>query len=178
MTDQTQPLISDAPEEFLETCQTEEAPNDNPPEKTSEEAIRIAELEEQVLRLSADLQNIRRRSDGDKMKARFEGSAKVVLSLAKTVDDLHRAFLHLPEDIATHPFIVSLQAVEKNLQKTMNSEEIIFFGEAGDSFDEKLHESLIMDATAPENTVAQVFEKGILFRGEVIRHAKVSVGRT
>lgn len=149
---------------------------ENTIKETSEESQKIAELEEQILRLSADLQNIRRRSDAEKIKTRFEGSAKIVLSLANTVDDLHRAFLHLPEDIATNPFIVSLQAVEKNLQKSMNAEEIVFFGETGDTFDEKLHESLMMDPASPENKLVQVFEKGILFRGEVIRHAKVSVG--
>lgn len=143
--------------------------------ETTEDSL-LSSLQDQILHLSADLQNVRRRADIEKTKARFEGGANVVLSLAKTLDDLHRAFSHLPEDIVNHPFIISLQAVEKNIQKMMNEHHIIFFGEEGDIFDEKLHESLMMDATKPQNILAQVFEKGILYKGEVIRHAKVSVG--
>lgn len=143
------------------------------------EALEIEkkELEDKILRTSADVQNMKRRSVSETAKARLAGSVKVLTPVITVVDTFQRAFDHLPEDLQDHEFIKGIQAVEKNFSETLTSLEVEFFGEAGENFDASLHDSMMVSADAKAGTIAQVFEKGVKMGNEIIRHAKVSVGQ-
>ncbi len=133
-------------------------------------------LNDKLLRATADIQNMKRRSVEERVTARFDGAKDLLSSIAKTIDDLHRAFAHIPEELQDNDFIKSLLLINDNLTKTLKEQGVEFFGEANEIFDANLHDSMMMDPNTKKNTIAQVFEKGILFKGKVVRHAKVSVG--
>lgn len=157
----------------------------------SPELLRIQELEEKIntlenekttlndqqLRAVAEMQNVKRRAEGDRVKLRFDGAVSLLTPMTKLMDDFTRAFAHIPEDIKDHEFITSLQAIEKSFQKTMTEQGVEFFGSAGDAFDAHLHDSMMIDPNTEAGKVAQVFEAGVKYKNQVVRHAKVSVGQ-
>lgn len=156
----------------------------------SPELQRIADLEKQVtklentskdnedkcLRAVADLQNVRRRSLDEKVKARVDGAITLLTPMIKVLDDFSRAFSHIPEDLQKNEFIISLQTIEESFQKTLQENGVEFFAKSGDDFDAHFHESMMMAPETEDGKIAQVFEKGVQFKGSVVRHAKVTVG--
>ena len=134
------------------------------------------ELNDKLLRTTADIQNMKRRAIDDRINARFDGAKDLLLPITKTIDDLNRAFAHIPENLQDNEFIKSLQAIEENLNKTLAEQGVEFFGESKEKFDANLHDSMMLDPNTAKDTLAQVFEKGIKLKNKVVRHAKVSVG--
>jgi len=141
-------------------------------EKTKKEK---KELEEKLIRSSADVQNMKRRTLSEVSKARLAGSVKVITPLITVVDTFKRAFDHLPEDLEKNEFISGLKLIEKNFSESLVSLGVEFFGEKGDDFNANLHESMMM-AEGEKGKIVQVFEQGVKMGNEIIRHAKVSVG--
>lgn len=140
------------------------------------EQTEIQDLQEKLLRCTADMQNIKRRSQTDQAKARFDGAISTLRPSLDLLDNISRAFAHIPEDIKNHEFIASLQSIESSFIKTLEESGVQFFGAEGEIFDPEWHESLLLDNTKPKDTIAQVFEKGVQYKTQVVRHAKVSVG--
>ncbi len=156
---------------------------ENIQEKKSEQELQIeklknenAELNDKLLRTTADIQNMKRRSTEERVNARFDGAKNLLLPITKTIDDLNRAFSHIPEDLQENEFIKSLKSIEENLQKTLSEQGVDFFAETSEKFDANLHDSMMMDPNTEKDIIAQVFEKGVSLKGKVVRHAKVSVG--
>ncbi len=152
---------------------TEEKTEENTIEKLQKEN---AELNDKLLRATADIQNIKRRMIEDRVASRLDGAKDLLLPITNVIDNLQRAFSHIPEDLKENDFIKSLQSIDENLNKALTEQGVEFFAEAEEIFDANLHDSMMIDPNTKKNSIAQVFEKGILFKGKVIRHAKVSVG--
>jgi len=157
---------------------TEEVKTEKPVELTEIEKLEEEnkKLNDSLLRTTADIQNMKRRAIEDRVSARFEGAKELLLPITKTIDDLNRAFSHIPEELQENEFIKSLQSIEENLNKALTSYGIEFFAEPSEPFNANLHDSMMMDPNTEKDTIAQVFEKGIMLKGKVVRHAKVSVG--
>lgn len=172
---------------------TKEEKQDNTSEEKniiSPELQRIEELEKQInileeekktseealLRSSADIQNMKRRSLTETVKARKDGAISLILPLIKSLDDYTRAFSHIPEELKNNEFISSLQLIDETLKKTLQENGLEMFAVAGDDFNADLHDSMMLDENVLEGKISQVFEIGVKYKGDVIRHAKVSVG--
>ena len=157
---------------------TEEVKTEKPVELTEIEKLEEEnkKLNDSLLRTTADIQNMKRRAIEDRVSARFEGAKELLLPITKTIDDLNRAFSHIPEELQENEFIKSLQSIEEDLNKALTSYGIEFFAEPSEPFNANLHDSMMMDPNTEKDTIAQVFEKGIMLKGKVVRHAKVSVG--
>lgn len=160
--------------EETETTDHNKKEYENTPE--NEGRSEIQELKEKLLRCTADLQNMKRRSETDRLKARFDGAISTLHPTLQLLDNISRAFTHIPEDIKNHEFIVSLQSIESSFIKTLEESGVQFFGDEGEVFDPELHESLLLDNTKPKDEIAQVFERGVKYKTQIVRHAKVSVG--
>ncbi len=134
------------------------------------------ELEEKFLRANADMQNIRRRADEASIKARKEGAVDTLKPFLETLDTLSRALENIPENSQEDAFVQGIVSVEKNFSQALTQIGVEFFGENGDDFDANKHDSMMIAGDAEPGKIGQVFEKGIIFRGNILRHAKVSVG--
>ena len=134
------------------------------------------DLEDKLLRTSADVQNMKRRALTESSKARQAGSVKVITPLITVIDTFKRAFDHTPEELKDHEFIAGLQLIEKNFSESLSGLGVEFFGKSGDEFNANLHESMMLDSNAEKGKIAQVFEQGVKMHDTIIRHAKVSVG--
>ena len=71
-----------------------------------EEALnqKIAVLDEDLKRAQADLFNVRRRAEEDKLRISTNAKQAVILELVPVLDNLNRALINAPEDVAETPY--------------------------------------------------------------------------
>jgi molecular chaperone GrpE len=121
---------------------------------------KVEEYQEQVLRVQAEMQNVRRRAEIDVEKAHK-------FALEKFVKEL------LP--VADEGVEMTLSLFMKSLEK-FNVEQI---DPEGEPFDPQKHEAMSMVPApgAEPNSVVSVVQKGYLLNGRVVRPAMVVVAR-
>lgn len=180
-------------EEVLEFPEDEEVEvvDENEPaeaEETSEEAeaevsgaeAELAEMKDRYMRLLAEYDNFRRRTQKEKENIYADAVAEVVKEWLPLVDDIERAVAS-SEDMdeqSVEKVAEGIRLIDKqvgNVLAKLNVEEIE--GKEGDSFDPNLHEAVmhVEDDTLGEQAIAQVFQKGYSCKGRVIRHSVVKV---
>lgn len=157
-------------------------------EETSEEAeaevsgaeAELAEMKDRYMRLLAEYDNFRRRTQKEKENIYADAVAEVVKEWLPLVDDIERAVAS-SEDMdeqSVEKVAEGIRLIDKqvgNVLAKLNVEEIE--GKEGDSFDPNLHEAVmhVEDDTLGEQAIAQVFQKGYSCKGRVIRHSVVKV---
>ena len=140
----------------------------------------IAELKDKLLRARAEMENIRRRADKDKIDA----SAYAVTSFARDMlnvsDNLRRALDSAPGDIADDMklLIEGVEMTERELLKNFNTHGITLIKpNEGDKFDHKLHQAMFEIPTddSPNGTIMQVVAPGYVIKDRLLRPAMVGV---
>lgn len=147
-------------------------------ELTAEE--KIAELNDRFLRLYAEFDNYRKRTNKEKIDLISNANEGVLKDLLPVMDDFERAILNneTAEDIAVvkegfHLIFNKFRSIlEAKGLKPMNAK--------GESFDSELHEAIANIPAPSENEKGKVIddvEKGYFLHDKVIRYAKVVVGQ-
>lgn len=153
-----------------------------------EALVRLAELETviaghqgEVLRLHADMQNVRRRAEQDVERAHKYGQEKLVSELLPVIDNLERA-LQATEGKGDELIGALQQGVELTLKSFLDclrkfSVEPV--DPMGEPFNPQYHEAMGMveNDTAEPDSVVMVMQKGYLLNGRVLRPAMVMVAR-
>ena len=135
----------------------------------------------EVLRLHADMQNIRRRAEQDVEKAHKYGQEKLVSELLPVIDNLERA-LQAAEDRDSDLVSALRQGVELTLKSfvdCLRKFNVEALDPVGEPFDPQFHQAIGMleSNTAEPDTVMTVMQKGYTLNGRVLRPAMVMVAR-
>ena len=126
------------------------------------------------MRLAAEYDNFRKRSQKEKDNLYTEIKAETVEKFLPVYDNLERALAQQTAD----------EAFKKGVEMTMTQLTGIFeklgvtaFGEAGEAFDPTLHNAVMHaeDESAGENVILEVFQKGFRIGEKVVRFAMVKV---
>lgn len=132
---------------------------------------------EKFLRARADLENVRRRTAGDVVRAREAGLDSAVLSVLNVYDDLTRALAVADEDDPAK-ILPGVRAVRETLERDLGTLDIERVGKAGEPFDPDHHEALT-SVPAPDpahaGTIAEVYQAGFKRGDRLIRPARVVV---
>jgi len=134
----------------------------------------IAELKDKLLRLQAEMDNLRKRTRREVAEAHKFGVEKFATALLDVVDNLERA-LEAEEG--------NEKAVREGVQLTLNSWhemmkrfEVERIDAVGNEFDPNFHEALTqMPSDEPAGTVIAQHVAGYTLHGRLIRPAKVLV---
>lgn len=164
-----------------ETETTEEAPLTGVPEVSVEEKLKLetAELNDKYLRLFAEFDNFKRRTQKERIELLQTAGKDVVVSLLPVLDDFERAIKateNTAEISAVREGIILVQTKLKSIltQKGLKEIESI-----NTDFDTDKHEA-ITNIPAPSDEmkgkVIDELEKGYTLNDKVIRFAKVVVG--
>lgn len=165
-----------------------EAPNDEPPvdeeDAPSELEALKSELQtqqEQTLRIQAELQNIRRRSQQDVEKAHKFGVEKFAKELLPVIDSLEHALSAVPEKSSEEvkPFIDGVDMTLKMFVSGIKKFNLEQVDPVGQPFDPALHQAMSMqeNANVEPNTVIGVMQKGYSLHGRLVRPALVMVSK-
>ena len=146
-------------------------------EVVDERDEKITELNNRLLRLQADFDNFRRRTQGEKEQLSGFVTAGVVGKFLKVLDNFERAEASTEKTADLESLLTGLKQIRRQFEdafKELGVEEIV----AQDAkFDPNLHEA-VMRGQNPEmedETIDMVFEKGYKLKDRVIRHSKVRV---
>ena len=144
----------------------------------------IKELEEscdrfrdEALRANAEMENIRKRAERDVSNARKFGIEKFAKELLPIIDSIEQALKHevkLEEAIAMKDGIELTAKMLVDILKKNGVEEL---DPKGEKFDPNLHEAMAMipNPEFEDNTIFDVFQKGYMLNGRVVRAAKVVI---
>ena len=126
------------------------------------------------LRLAAEFDNFRKRSQKEKEQSYTFGKADAVEKLLPVYDNLERALAQETTDAA---YKKGVELTMNELVKILTGLGVEIFGNVGDVFDPNLHNAVmhIDDDTKEENTISMVFQKGAKLGDKVIRFAMVQV---
>jgi molecular chaperone GrpE len=140
-----------------------------------------AALKDQLLRMAAEMENTRRRTEREANDARAYAIQKFARDLLGVADNLQRALQHAPRDDvdpAVKNLIVGLEMTEKELQQAFDRNGLKRVDPArGSKFDPNLHQAMMEQPAddAPPGSVLQVIQDGYELMGRLVRPAMVVV---
>ena len=156
-----------------ETAAAEETPN---PLLEELEALKQerAEQEDRFLRLAAEYDNYRRRSQKEKESAWADSKAETAAAFLPVYDNLERALKQSTADEAYKKGVEMTMTQLKEVLTKLGIEEIPALGEP---FDPNLHNAVmhVEEEGAGENTIVEVFQAGFRSGDKVIRFSMVKV---
>ncbi len=138
------------------------------------------DLKNDLQRTRADFENYRKNVESRISNAQNLGEKKAILALIPMVDDIERAILHLPEDLAKNAWAQNVVKMSKNLEKNLSKIGVMKIDSSkGATFNPELHEAIQFDeeSDGEEEVVAEELRAGYTLKGEVLRAAMVKVGR-
>jgi len=140
----------------------------------------VAELKEQVLRVQAEMQNVRRRAELDVEKAHKFGVEKFANEMLATVDNLERALAAaVADDEATKAIREGVEMTLSGLVAGLEKFKVESVDQVGSAFNPELHQAMAMveNPDAAPNTVIAVMQKGYTLQGRLLRPAMVVVSK-
>ncbi len=142
-------------------------------------AEKVKELDASNLRLQADFDNYRRRTQKEREDLNQYASVKVVSALLPILDDFERALAAAqPEGEHCDSLKTGVQMIHRQLLEVLAKEGLQEIESLGQVFDPYVHEAVMQcEATegVAENTVTMVLRKGYKMKEKVIRAAMVQV---
>lgn len=138
----------------------------------------VDEQRDKYLRLAAEYDNFRKRTTRERQEAGWRAQGDLVTGLIESLDDLHRFAQVDPSTATSSTLSEGVLMVEKKLLKSLAGHGLEVIDPVDHPFDPALHEALMtVPATSPEedHVVAQVFQRGYVFRGLLLRPARVVV---
>ena len=141
--------------------------------KLEASALELAGKNDQYLRLAAEYDNFRRRSQKEREATYAEAYAEALASLFPVVDNLERAAMYADGENVAKGVELTLKSVTETL--TRLGVEVI--DPVGAEFDPNLHNAVmhVEDETVGENMVVEVLQKGYRRGERVLRFAMVKV---
>ena len=134
------------------------------------------EINDKYLRLKAEWDNYRRRTESERAAERRRAAQHLLVRILPVIDDLERAVQH-SADADTEILREGVVQVLSKLTDTLGQEGLKPIDPKGELFDAHLHQAVSKqdDASVPEDTVLEVFQKGYELGERVLRPAMVVV---
>jgi len=134
---------------------------------------------ERFIRVSADLDNLRRRQIKERQEALQFGHENLVKDLLNTVDNLERAIDHAKGSEAKDldALLQGVELAQRELLTVLGKHGVAVIEAEGVAFDPNVHEAVaqIEEASVPPGNVARVYQKGYRLRDRLLRPARVVV---
>lgn len=138
----------------------------------------LAAERDKYLRLAAEFDNFRKRNARERQEAGWRAQADLVQGLVEVLDDIMR-FAHLdPAAVDSATVVQGVAIVERKVLKALGGHGLEVVDPAGRIFDPALHEAVGTEpagSAEEDHLVARVYQPGFVFRGQLLRPARVVV---
>lgn len=180
----------DLEEEILEETEkeeTEQAENEDSSEEskntemTQEEEKPQNEGEDfknQYVRLMADFQNFRKRTEKEKNEIYAYANEKLVVDLLDVIDNFERAIdAAEKKEGADESFIEGMNMILKQMLDVLRKHDVKEIEAVGEDFDPNFHNAVMMEDNPDfeSGKVTEVMQKGYMLNDRVIRPSMVKV---
>lgn len=179
--EQTANQPQSAEEETESLADSEEENELNPIEKELKEAqTALADMTDKYLRLSAEFDNFRKRTNKEKAELILNGGEKAIVSLLPVVDDLERALSNMEKATDVAAVKEGTDLIYQKFMKTLAQNGVKPIETEQKELDTDFHEAIALVPAPQEEQKGKIIDcvqKGYLLNEKVIRHAKVVVGQ-
>ncbi|MBA2173542.1 nucleotide exchange factor GrpE [Halobacillus locisalis] len=137
------------------------------------------DLNNRLLRLQADYDNFRRRTQKEKEADRKYRSQSLVEELVPVLDNFHRALQVEVDGESAQKFADGMKMVYDQFQAALDKEGVEEIPAQGEPFDPNLHQAVMQveDENYDSNIVVEELQKGYRLKDRVIRPAMVKVNQ-
>lgn len=154
-----------------------EAPKEEAPKtKSKEEELsqELSDTKEKMMRVLAEYDNFRKRSQKEKDGIYDRAVAETVSKFIPIVDNMERA---VQQECSDQEYAKGISLINDMLSKVLDGLKVEEFGKIGDEFNAEMHSAVmhIDDENLGENVIANVMQKGYKIGDKVIRFAVVTV---
>ncbi len=159
---------ADAAEQQAASAETAAQPDD-------EWKAKFDELNDRYLRMAAEYDNFRKRSQREREQAYTDAVSRAVTALLPTYDNLERA---IKAETADTEYKKGVEMTMTQLTESLKGLNVtVIEASAGTTFDPNFHNAVmhVEDESLGENVIAEVFQQGFQIGDKVIRHAMVKV---
>ena len=171
--------------EVIEEESTEEVSENTSENQESQEIseldklkTELSEKEDKFLRICAEYDNFRKRSQKEKSDLYTSSKADFIKELLPILDNFERAAENSEADFDGYK--KGIELIFNQFLQLLEKYGVDSFGERGEEFDPNIHSAVtvVEDDELGENTIAQVFSKGYKLGDKIIRPATVTVANT
>lgn len=136
----------------------------------------VAEWKDKYVRLHAEWDTYRRRTGEQREAEKARATEKLVTNLLPVLDDFERTITYA-KDNGEAGLLGGVEAVYSKLVGTLTKDGVEVIDPEGEAFDalEAQAVATVDDASVPDETVAQVYQKGYRMGAKVLRPAMVTV---
>jgi molecular chaperone GrpE len=147
--------------------------------------VENAELRDRLLRMAAEMENLRKRTEREIADARAYAIAGFARDMLSATDSLSRALMVVPAearqaaDGTLRSLIEGIELAEREMQRLLGKHGVTPIEAEGQKFDPHKHQAMfeVPDPTRPEGTVVQVVQAGYAIGERVLRPAMVGVSK-
>lgn len=146
-------------------------------EKKDKKDVRIEELTDRLQRQMAEFDNFRKRTEKEKSTMYEIGSKSVIEKILPVIDNFERGLAAVSDDQKEDAFVEGMEKIYRQFLDTLGEIGVKPIEAVGQEFDPNFHNAVmhIEDEDAEDNTVVEEFQKGYMYRDNVVRHSMVKV---
>lgn len=136
----------------------------------------VEEWKDKHLRLQAEWNTYRRRMSDQREQEKALAAAKLVESLIPVIDDFERTIAYAQQN-GEAGLLGGVEAVHTKFVDVLTKDGVVVIDPAGEAFDalEAQAVGTVEDPSVPDETVAQVYQKGYKIGNKVLRPAMVTI---
>ena len=158
-------------DEVLETAEEETDEAD----AADEMAEKLAQMQEQYVRLYAEFDNFRKRTAKEKLETYTDATAKSVEQLLPVLDNFERA---IDAPCTDEQYKNGMEMIFTQLKTMLEKMGVTEIESLGAEFNPNVHQAIKRSEANEEfaeNTVCEVFQKGYMLKDRLVRPAMVAV---
>lgn len=146
-------------------------------EKKDKKDEKIEELEDKVKRQLAEFENFRNRTEKEKSRMFEFGARDVIEKMLPVVDNFERGLASIPEGEKEGPVASGMEMIYKQMMTTLEGLGVTPIEALNKPFDPNFHNAVmhVEDEEVEESIVVEEFQKGYLYKENVIRYSMVKV---
>ena len=188
-TEKKQAEIEQVIEEVMEVTSQNEAEADSVPEAEQEsgeeqtdQSEEIVKLKEEIMRMRAEQDNMRKRNARELENLRKYSLNKFAKALIPVADSLDKALeVSQKQDcqVTAEQMVEGTEMTQKVFLKVLTENGVEVINPEGEKFNPEFHEAMtqIPNPDLDPNTIVDVFQKGYILNGRLVRPAMVVVSK-
>lgn len=159
------PVTTDQPSESTQT------------DELAELAEQKGELQDRLLRLQAEFDNFRKRTERERLEFAEYAGEQTVRALLPILDDFERALKAGASAGAGEEFLRGVELIYNRLLDSLKKQGLEPIEAEGSKFDPHQHEAIgrLETEEHEDNTVVQEYQRGYNFKGRLLRPSMVQV---
>ena len=105
------------------------------------------------------------------------GARDIIEKLLPVVDNFERGLMAIPEDAKGTPVAEGMDKIYRQLRKMLEDAGVKEIEAEGKEFDPNFHNAVmhVEDENFGDNQIAEVLQKGYIYKETVVRHSMVKV---